>query len=76
MCEFSSLHSVYMYKWSFPKGMYEAVLLASGASPPSELNGQFLYMFVMGTVHTIMLYVLLILRAHSCSPIMRSIQLV
>ena len=55
--------------------MYCTYHLVSGASPPSELNGRFFYMFVTGTVHIVML---LILRAHvlSHSPTVRSIQLV
>ena len=46
-----------------------ADLLVSIASPPSDLNGRFsyifIYLYVTGTPHTVMLYVLLILRAHS-----------
>ena len=56
------------------EGPVRTILLASGASPPSDVNGRFfdiyIYMFVTGTVHTVMLYVLLILHAHS--PTMHS----
>ena len=52
------------------------ILLASIVSPPSDLNGQlYIYIYVTHTVHTVMLYVLLILRAHSHSPTMHSIEL-
>ena len=54
---------------------YMHILLARGASPPSDLNGRFFYIYicvcvcvcvcVMGTVHTVMLYVVLILCVHS-----------
>ena len=33
--------------------------------PPSDLNGQFFCLYVMGTVPTVMIYMLLIFRAHS-----------
>ena len=43
-------------------------ILTSGVSPPSRVNSPiflYIYLYVMGTTHTVMLYVLLILRAHS-----------
>ena len=63
------------------------LLLAAVASPPSELNRQFLsvlhctYRKIIrasnfACIHTVILYVLLILCAHSRSPTMHSIQLV
>ena len=44
--------------------------LASGASPPSHVNGPiflyiYIYIYVTGDVHTVTLYMLLILRTHS-----------
>ena len=45
----------------------QGTLLASIASPPSDLNGRFFYIYVTSTAHTVMLYVLLILRAYSPS---------
>ena len=46
------------------------LLLASVASPPSDVNGRFslyiyIYIYVSHTVHTVMPYMLLILRAHT-----------
>ena len=42
--------------------MIVSQFFVSIVSPPSELNGQFFYIIMSRTVHTIMLYVLLILR--------------
>ena len=53
------------------------ILLASVASPPSELNQRFFYICLWRALYIAeMLYVLLILRAHSRSPTMHIIQLV
>ena len=41
--------------------LYNYTLLASVASPPSDLNGRFFNVCDGRTVHTIMLYMLLIL---------------
>ena len=50
-------------------------LLVSGAKPPSGRNGWF-SIFVMGTVHTVILYIYNFACALSCLPTMRSIPLV
>ena len=61
------------------KGIYK---LASGSSPPSRVNGRLFYIyiyvciFVTGDVHTVMLYVILILHVHSHLPTMHNILLV